>query len=79
LGLALFRDNVARAARIRDRLLKVLLDLVNRERLGESKKKKKKKKMHAKFFFLKLFLLFFLFCMISYQQITIQKHNPNVD
>jgi cullin 3 len=35
LGLQLFRDITARAPRIKDRLLKILLDLVYRERLGE--------------------------------------------
>lgn len=35
LGLQLFRDITARAPRIKDRLLKILLDLVHRERLGE--------------------------------------------
>jgi cullin 3 len=35
LGLMLFKDNVARAARIKDRLLKMLLSLVHKERTGE--------------------------------------------
>jgi cullin 3 len=35
LGLQLFRDDVARAPRIKDRLLKMLLGLVQRERTGE--------------------------------------------
>lgn len=35
LGLMLFRENVARAPKIKDRLLRILLSLVQRERLGE--------------------------------------------
>ncbi|KAL6049859.1 Cullin-3A isoform A [Balamuthia mandrillaris] len=35
LGLMLFRDNIARAPRIKDRLLKTLLGLVEKERRGE--------------------------------------------
>ncbi|KAG6556425.1 hypothetical protein Mapa_002368 [Marchantia paleacea] len=35
LGLNLWRDNIVRSAKIRDRLLDTLLDLVHRERTGE--------------------------------------------
>jgi len=35
LGLKLFADNVARSARIKDRLLKMILSLVHKERTGE--------------------------------------------
>jgi len=35
LGLILFRDNIARSPRIKDRLLKMLLSLVQKERTGE--------------------------------------------
>lgn len=35
LGLQLFRDNVTRNARIKDRLLKMILFLVHKERTGE--------------------------------------------
>jgi cullin 3 len=35
LGLMLFRDNVARAPRIKDRILKMILSLIHKERTGE--------------------------------------------
>lgn len=35
LGLALFRDNIARNPKIKDRLSRTLLDMVHRERNGE--------------------------------------------
>lgn len=35
LGLILFRDNIARSARIKDRLLKTILSWIQRERTGE--------------------------------------------
>jgi cullin 3 len=35
LGLILFRDNIARSPRIKDRLLKMLLSLIQKERTGE--------------------------------------------
>lgn len=35
LGLLLFRDNIARNSRIKDRLLLTLIDLIQRERTGE--------------------------------------------
>jgi cullin 3 len=35
LGLNLWRDNIVRSSKIKDRLLDMLLDLVHRERTGE--------------------------------------------
>jgi len=35
LGLMLFRDNIARSVRIKDRLLKTILSLIQKERTGE--------------------------------------------
>eukprot|EP01087_Luapelamoeba_hula_P024188 TRINITY_DN9114_c0_g2_i1.p1 TRINITY_DN9114_c0_g2~~TRINITY_DN9114_c0_g2_i1.p1 ORF type:complete len:736 (+),score=148.71 TRINITY_DN9114_c0_g2_i1:156-2363(+) len=35
LGLMLFRDNIARSPRVKDRLLKMILSLVQKERTGE--------------------------------------------
>jgi len=35
LGLMLFRDNIARSARVKDRLLKMILSLIQKERTGE--------------------------------------------
>jgi cullin 3 len=35
LGLKIFRDNVARSPRIKDRVLKMILSLVHKERMGE--------------------------------------------
>jgi cullin 3 len=35
LGLMVFRDNVARSVRIKERLLKMILSLIHKERTGE--------------------------------------------
>ncbi len=35
LGLALFRDNIARNPKIKDRLCRTLLDMIHRERNSE--------------------------------------------
>jgi len=35
LGLMLFRDNIARSGRVKDRLLKIILSLIQKERTGE--------------------------------------------